>query len=393
MRVYFGVCGIGLGHVGRCIPIARKLRLRGDNVFFSTYRDAIALVQREGFPLGKAPPIGFVVKPDGSVDFRKTTADPGLFSILIVLKQIIAEIKFMKIFKPDIVVSDSRLSTLIAAKLLSIPSVTILNLYRVSIPRNTRFLNLSQIADGAILTILGKMWELGERILIPDLPPPYTLSVNNLTIPSTRMNKFRLIGTMLSRHPQDLPNDEELHQMLKIDKEKSLIFAPISGSKEEKAPLIKLLQKIFLQFPQKYQIIMSLGDPNSSFIPINKGNLIIYNWLPTRFEFLKLSDLVISKGGLGTISQAIAYGKPLVIIPTPNHTEQINNAIRAEDLGVAKVLHQQELNLNSLLYCIEELLQDEGYINKVREISKNISHVDAVETAIDIITEFAQDST
>ena len=158
MRVQFSPCGVGLGHVGRCIPIARKLCLRGDSVFFSTYRDAIAFVQREGFPLGRAPPIGFVVKPDGSVDFRKTTADPGPFSLLIVLKQIIAEIKFMKIFKPDVVVSDSRLSTLIAAKLLSIPSLTILNLYRVSIPRKTRFLNLSQIADGAILTIIGKMW-------------------------------------------------------------------------------------------------------------------------------------------------------------------------------------------------------------------------------------------
>jgi len=389
MKVYFGVCGIGLGHIGRCIPVARKLRLRGDKVFFSTYSDAIALVQHEGFPLGKAPPIGFVVKTDGSVDFRKTTADPGPFSLLIVLKQIIAEIKFMKLFKPDVVVSDSRLSTLIAAKLLSIPSVTILNLYRVSIPRKTRFLNLSQIADGALLTVIGKMWELGKRILIPDLPHPYTLSTNNLAIPKTRMNKFRLIGTMLSKHPYDLPNNEELYSMLKIDKEKSLIFAPISGPKQEKAPLIELLQKIFLQFPQKYQIVMSLGDPSSSFIPIKSGGLIIYNWLLTRFEFLKISDLVVSKGGLGTISQAIVYGKPLVIIPTPNHTEQINNARRAEDLGVAKLLHQEELNLDSLLYCIEEL-QEEGYIRKVREISKDISRLDAVETVIDVITEFAK---
>jgi len=392
MRVYFGVCGIGLGHVGRCIPIAHKLRLRGDNVFFSTYRDAIALVQREGFPLGRAPPISFVVKPDGSVDFRKTTADPGPFSVLIDIKQIIAEIKFMKLFKPDIVVSDSRLSTLIAAKLLSIPRLTILNLYRVRIPRNTRFLNLSQIADGGILTIIGKMWELGERILIPDLPPPYTLSKNNLTISSTRMNKFRIIGTMLSKHHQDLPDDDELHHMLKIDKEKSLIFVPISGSKQEKAPLIELLQKIFLEFPHEYQVIMSLGNPNSSLIPVNSGNLTIYDWLPTRFEFLKLSDIVISKGGLGTISQAVAYGKPLVIIPTPNHTEQINNANRAEALGVAKVLHQEELNLNSLLTCVEELLRDEGYVKKAREISKNISSIDAVETAIDMITEFARAS-
>jgi len=83
------------------------------------------------------------------------------------------------------------------------------------------------------------------------------------------------------------------------------------------------------------------------------------------------------------------YGKPLVIIPTPNHTEQINNAKRAEDLGVAKMLHQEELNLDNLLSYVEELLLDEAYVKNVREISKDISNIDAVKTAIDIITNYA----
>ena len=140
MRVYFGVCGVGLGHIGRCIPVARRLIDMGDEVIFSTYSDACGYVEREKLPLCKAPPISYVVKSDGSIDFRRTTANPGIFSIFIFLNQLRAEIRFMRGFNPDIVVSDSRLSSILAARLLGIPVLTLLNVYRVTIPRETRFL-------------------------------------------------------------------------------------------------------------------------------------------------------------------------------------------------------------------------------------------------------------
>ena len=75
---------------------------------------------------------------------------------------------FLRSFNPDFVFSDSRLSSLAAAKLLGIPSVTVLNTYKVTIPRERRFLTLAQIADGGILTIIGESWALGKKILIPD---------------------------------------------------------------------------------------------------------------------------------------------------------------------------------------------------------------------------------
>jgi UDP:flavonoid glycosyltransferase YjiC (YdhE family) len=49
MRIYFGVCGIGLGHVGRCIPIANRLREMGNDVAFSTYSEAVNYITQEKF--------------------------------------------------------------------------------------------------------------------------------------------------------------------------------------------------------------------------------------------------------------------------------------------------------------------------------------------------------
>jgi uncharacterized protein (TIGR00661 family) len=115
MKVYFAPNGIGLGHVGRCVPVARRLKENGAEVVFSTYREGIGYVERENFPLIKAPPIGFQVKPDGSVDFTQTAINPGPFlATFTLLKQLNAEIRTIEGFKPDVVVSDSRASPLLA---------------------------------------------------------------------------------------------------------------------------------------------------------------------------------------------------------------------------------------------------------------------------------------
>jgi uncharacterized protein (TIGR00661 family) len=385
MRVYFGVCGVGLGHVGRCMPVAKKLRKRGDHILFSTYNDACDYVERENFPLCKAPPISYAVRPDGGVDFRKTTADPGIFSTYIFLTQVRAEIEFMRSFNPDFVFSDSRLSSLAAAKLLGIPSVTVLNTYKVTIPRERRFLTLAQIADGGILTIIGESWALGKKILIPDFPPPNTLSLANLEIPPRRRKKIEFIGPVLPIRPEELPETKEIRKKLGYSDE-ILILVPISGPAKDKAYLSFVLKRLLKKLPANYRVVMSLGQPGSSVTPVNEGNITVHTWMDNRFEYLKACDLVISRAGLGTLSQAICYGKPLVVIPTPSQTEQLNNAKRAMELGVAKVLHQKNLDHKQFTSTIQEMFTSKVYVETADALKTDVSKLDAIETMVRVIT-------
>ncbi len=385
MRAYFGVCGVGLGHVGRCIPVAKKLRSMGNQILFSTYLEASEFVKREQFPLCNAPPISFAVRPDGGVDFRRTTAYPGIFSIAIFLRQLNAEIKFMRMFQPDFVISDSRVSTLVAAKILGIPSVTLLNIYKVTIPRERRFLNLARIADGGVLTIIGKVWTLGKKILIPDFPYPYTLSSANLEIPPSRKEKIKLIGPILPTHARDLPPQGALRKKLGYDN-KPLIFVPISGAPQEKEYFTRIIQQILQLLPDDYQIVVSLGQPNSGIKPYRQKNVLVYPWITNRFEHLKACDLVISRAGLGTLSQALCYGKPLLLVPTPSQTEQRNNAQRARELGVAKVIDQKEIDYSRVYAAITEILGTSHYIRRTEEIKNIVESYDATDIMVKIIT-------
>lgn len=389
MRVLFTPSGVGLGHVGRCIPIARRLERDGAQILFSTYREGLKYVQQEGFQAVEAPDIGVAVKPDGSIDFRLTTVNPGPFlTVYTIMKQVDAEINFIQAFNPDVVVSDSRASSLVAAKLLDIPRICILNQFQVFIPRRKRFLKLARIADATTLTLVGRIWADVMHVLIPDFPSPYTLSTRNLHIPKAYHKKTRFIGPILPVRSDDLPDQKALRKKLGLAEDKPIVFAPISGPAKERAYFTGILRQIFSKFPDDYQIVMSLGYPNSSAEPVTDGNLIIHGWIPNRFEYLKACDLVVSRGGHGTLSQSICYGKPTILVPTPSHTEQFNNAKKAVDLGVAERIPQENLNKNVLLEAVRKLLEN-NFQERSEQLQKEVIKCDGLETAARIIVDAA----
>ena len=390
MRVYFAPCGIGLGHVGRNIPIARRLVEKNIEVLFSTYQEGIRYVEREKFPLVKAPPIGFQVKPDGTIDFRQTAVNPGPFlASFTLMKQVNAEIEAIGSFKPDVVVSDSRASPLLAAKMLGIPRICILNQFQVIIPRKKHLLRLARLADYITLAIVGKIWTSGNAVLIPDFPPPYTISTGNLNIPKSYRKKVNMIGPILSTHPNELPTEKELRKKLKLPMDKPVIFAPISGPIRERAFLTVILRRILLEFPEEYEIVLSLGYPNAETEPIHHGNLRIYKWIPNRFEYLKACDLVISRAGHGTLMQCMCYGKPMILVPTPSHTEQLNNAKQAEELGVAKVIGQKKISKEKLVENVQQILESE-IPERLEQIQREVSEYNGLENVIKTIMETAK---
>ncbi len=389
MKIYFAPCGIGLGHVGRVVPVARKLSEKGAQLVFSTYSEGVDYVKRERFPLIESPPVGFQVKLDGSIDFRQTAINPGPFlASFMLLKQIDAEVSAIEGCGPDVVVSDSRASSLLAARLLRIPRICMLNQFQPLVPRTTHNLRLARFADVVTLTLIGKIWTSVNAVLIPDFPPPYTISIGNLTIPRSYRKNVRLIGPILPTRPDDLPTKQELVKKLGLPVDKPIIFAPLSGPTSEKAFVTGVLRKILLEFPDDYEIVMSYGYPSADDKPIRHGNVTIYKWVPNRFEYLKACDLVIGRAGHGTITQCMCYGKPMILIPTPGHTEQINNAKQAEDIGVARIALQDRLSREKLLAEVKETLSTR-MVEKAAEVQREASKHDGLENAVNTIIEVA----
>jgi UDP-N-acetylglucosamine--N-acetylmuramyl-(pentapeptide) pyrophosphoryl-undecaprenol N-acetylglucosamine transferase len=367
LRVYVAPCGIGLGHITRCEPIADALVSQGAEVVYSTYSDGLDYARRRGLPTLPTVSIGFKVKEDGTVDFKMTATTSG-FSLGVkrFLEQLTAEIRNIKRFEPDVVLSDSRVSSLIAGKLMGVPVALILNQFRVEIvkrpsarkitPVERLFFLIANIFWLFFRTLLGGIWAGSNVILIPDFPAPYTISASNLAIPKRYKKKVKLIGPIVSDEPKRRSSRGALNGSLFFASRKPLIYAAVSGPKTERTVLAGLLLESLAGFPNEYEVVISRGEPNGSSAPVRDRNLTVYGWIEDQYEVLEASSVVVSRAGHGTIMKSIMLGKPMILIPIPDHTEQYGNAKRASKLGLAEIVPQREVTTERLLDATKKLL-------------------------------------
>jgi UDP:flavonoid glycosyltransferase YjiC (YdhE family) len=396
-------CGIGLGHITRLHPIANELNKRGIRTVFSTYLDGLEYAKHNKLPTFEAVPLNFRVTSDGTIDFKMTAATAGFsLGIRTFLKQVIREIQFMKRFRPDVVVSDSRASSLVAARLLRIPVALVLNQFRVEIVKRPTgrkltlvdrlFFLIANIGWLFIRTAIQLVWGSSQIILIPDLPAPYTISLGNLAIPSRYNRKLKLIGPTVEDGPTSKATKIRARSRLGFDSKKPVIYGAVSGPRIEREVLARLLLKSLGQLPRGFQIVLSRGEPNGEHEGHYLNHARVYDWLENQDDFIRASDILVCRAGHGTIMKSLLYGKPMVLIPIPDHTEQIGNARRATQLHVAKVVEQSALNGSTLESAIREVLDSNVYRKKSAEISRRAASMHAIPTSCNMIQKLGRQS-
>ena len=400
MRVYMAPCGIGLGHITRLQPIAEELSKRGNEIVYSTYLDGLEYARKRGLPTFEAVPLNFRVTADGTIDFKMTAATAG-FSLGIrrFLKQVTREIQFIKQFKPAVIVSDSRASSLVSARLLRIPVALVLNQFRVEImrrPTNRKlslhdrlFFFIANIGWLFVRTAIQLVWGRSQVILIPDLPAPYTIALGNLAIPKRYNGKVKLIGPTVERDSKPTNDQPQSKRELHFDPKKPLIYGAVSGPSTERKILAKILLRALEQTPNRYQTTLSRGRPDGDQRARTIKGVRVFDWLNNQDDYINASDIIVSRAGHGTIMKSLTHGKPMVLIPIPDHTEQIGNARRAAQLHVAKVIDQGSLNAETLTSAIEQIMKSNSFKRNSAKISSRARTLNGVPLACDIIERLA----
>jgi len=402
LRVYLAVNGLGLGHIIRCHAIAKELSAAGADVLFATYLDGFEYAQKEKLRVVQSIPISYQVRSDGSVDLKATSAKSG-FSLGAnrFTRQIVREIQYIKRYDPDVVLVDSRLSSLLAGRLLGKPVVAILNQYRVLLLHNNRyprhgildrlFLLIARLGWTFFGVLISELWCLSETIIIPDFPPPLTISRHNLAIPTGRRHKVKFVGPIVDPKFRNKVDRVSLCRKYGLDPNKMLVYAAISGPKHEREPLVKKLVPLLTNFPREYNIVISCGNPTGGNGPKHRGSALVFQWTNEQDDLLGACDIVISRAGHSTILKAMTLGKPLLIIPTPFQTEQLANATSARSIGIAVILDQESLSMASLKGAITLLLRNRAYFLKAARVAQEAKKFEATKECRRIIEDLAAD--
>ena len=168
-----------------------------------------------------------------------------------------------------------------------------------------------------------------------------------------------------------------------LDPNKTLIlaFGGSQGAKPINEALTGIVEK---KLNKDYQILWSAGPSQydvfkeklkENNIDIEKlENVKVVPYIYDMEKVMQASDLIVCRSGAMTITEVSIAGKPAIFVPlsfaAENHQEY--NAKVLADIGAAKIIHDNEINGESLNKLIEETIQDK---NKLIEMGKNATQI------------------
>jgi len=107
---------------------------------------------------------------------------------------------------------------------------------------------------------------------------------------------------------------------------------------------------------ENVDVIISVGAKfNTRKLKNISPNIRIYKSVP-QIEVLKLADIFITHGGMNSVSEALTYGTPMLVIPFVS--DQPVNAQCVEKLGVGKRLDYSFVNKTTLKNSVLSVIED-----------------------------------
>jgi uncharacterized protein (TIGR00661 family) len=311
MKVFYGICGEGMGHAGRSLALIERLLTLGHHVTIFTFADANRLLANSGYSTQPIDGLQFRLMAEGGVDFRGTLCNFFRFlrdrrTSLDVIRQLaIAE-------HPDLIITDFEPLTAIAAASLGIPCVSVDNQHRFCEPLGRGFpwhiRAYGRTAGEFVQRWIKRPWQCIVAVFH--------------RCPASR--KFRHVDALLR---------DRFARLAASDGEHILLYA--------KGALGRRMAQIASTVPAQFIAYgcQGISSPN-----------IVYK-VTKSDEFI--TDLASCRGVLCTagqqlIGEARYFGKPILVVPMPHQYEQEINARYARMEGIGDFCAIDDLSCHRL---------------------------------------------
>ncbi|MFT4081888.1 MAG: glycosyltransferase [Nocardioides sp.] len=149
---------------------------------------------------------------------------------------------------------------------------------------------------------------------------------------------------------------------------------------------VTLMQRLIdLLAKTRHQIIVSLG-PRADELRL-ADNMYGAAMLP-QTRVIPQVDLVITHGGNNTTTEAMHFGKPMIVLPL--FWDQYDNAQRVDELGFGVRLSTYGFSDDELSRAIERLLGDHALRERMSTIGASIRERNGLRKAADVIERVGQ---
>jgi MGT family glycosyltransferase len=136
------------------------------------------------------------------------------------------------------------------------------------------------------------------------------------------------------------------------------------------------------------RVILSAGrwtDPESlADVP---PNFLVRPYVP-QLEILKMADVFITHGGMGSVSEGLLYGVPLIVVPQTS--DQPFVAQRVRRLGAGYALHRQPVRPTELNRLVDAIVVDESVRAECNRIAESFKEAGGFVRAADVILNYLE---
>jgi UDP:flavonoid glycosyltransferase YjiC (YdhE family) len=334
MRVLFSFAG-GTGHAEPMVPVAQALRQAGHEVAFAGNAAYLPYLADRGFATfpvgGKAgggPPAPRqrrpLLEPDQD---REDRAVREHFADRLPRARTARYLALHRDWRPDLAVRDEMdFGAAVAAEVSDLPHAVVLVLAAGQFARPDLVAEpLDAIRAEHGLPPDPDLSTLGRGLVLSPFPPSFRTTDNPL--PATGY-PFRL-------WPTEPAPGERLPQWWQPAPDRPVVYVTLGTEFAlEAGDVFDRLLAGLGQLPA--EVVATVGrEREPAELGAQPRHVHVEQWLPQSL-LLPHTDLVVSHGGSGTLTAALAHGLPQLLLPLG--ADQLHNAARLRQLGIGRTL-------------------------------------------------------
>jgi len=371
MRIFLSACGEGLGHSSRMLALYKELEERGHQAVVASYGIALKRLKAARVKTIQTRPEIHMTGADGRFDLvgsiLRSRGTP-----LDVAKAFFSERAFIRSFGADVVVSDSRFSTVLAAFALRIPAFYVTNQTHFILPgagereagrtQLARMFRTKEVERAVLESIievpLSLPYPFAQEVLIPDFLPPNAICAPLISADPLVRRKTRFVGPM-SVLAGSTPNRARGRP-----RERASVLVTMGGQAFRKGEFERLLGILHGMEDFSFTVVSIFAKRR-----MRLGNVRVLPFVSDIFPFMASADFLIMPAGHSAIMESILLQKPSLLLPDAHWPEQESNASMYEGLRLG--LRSSPLELHLLPHKLRELSErKEEFLPRLRRLAE-----------------------
>jgi MGT family glycosyltransferase len=175
--------------------------------------------------------------------------------------------------------------------------------------------------------------------------------------------------------------DEEF-TLPEIPGDGALVYFSLGSLGSADVELMRRIISVLAGTPHRYVVSMGPLHEEIELAP----NMWGAEFLP-QTKILPLADLVITHGGNNTTTEALHFGKPMIVLPL--FWDQYDNAQRVDETGYGVRLDTYGFTDDELVGAVDRLLGDTDLRSRLEAAGEEIRRRDGLRVAADVIEKMA----